>query len=235
MRDILLDQLLNDFYNSAFPGFTSKLTIGDPVLSTPVPVVDIPMHLDTDLLLEYAKQIELDPMQRTTYPYEQHPRFVGWNIQVLWSNDYNNTLLGDIYYKKTTAPVADKSATGTSELIQQYLQALGLDCTICMLSVFEPGAYLRPHRDIGLNSTPLNYFWLPLNNPIGSRLRVYPMGDIDITLGHLYLLNQENFVHGAVNYGQEPRYVLVGHLNNISTEFEQQILNSILKQYNQNI
>jgi hypothetical protein len=106
MRDILLDQLLNDFYNSAFPGFTSKLTVGDPVLSTPVPVVDIPMHLDTDLLLEYAKQIELDPMQRTTYPYEQHPRFVGWNIQVLWSNDYNNTLLGDIYYKKTTAPVA---------------------------------------------------------------------------------------------------------------------------------
>lgn len=230
-----MDQLLDNFYSAEFSGFTDKIIINDPILSTSVPVVNVPLNLDTDLLLSHARQIQLDPMHRTSYPYEKHPRFEGWNIQVLWNNNHINTLLSDVYYKKTTAPIANKIATGPAESIQQYLLSLGLDCKICMLSVFEPGAYLRPHRDIGLNTTPLDYFWLPLNNPNGSRLRIYPMGDVNISLGNLYLLNQENFVHSAVNYGQEPRYVLVGHLNNISTEFEQQILKSILKQYTQNI
>lgn len=235
MRDTHLDQLLNQFFANEFQGFTEKISLPDNLLSTPVPVVEVPLDIDTDKLLDLVKDLSVEDMVRKTYPYEDVPRFANWKIKLLWNNGYENTLLGDVYYKKTSSPIPALAADTAVEPIKQHLLDLGVDAKLCMLSVFEPNGYLRPHRDIGLNPTPLNYFWLPLNNPTGSELRIYPYGNVTINAGSIYLLNQENFVHSVVNYSNEHRYVLVGHLNNISTEFKQQILNSILKQYDQNI
>ena len=231
MRGILLDQLTKDFYSSEFPGFSESIRLLDPVLSTPVPIVEIPLGLNTEFMLEAVRDISIEPMRRPLYPYESYPRFQGWNMQILWSNHFNNTLLIDVYYKKTADPIQNKEPNISAKTVQDYLITQGIACNMCVLSVFEPSAYLRPHRDIGLNSTPLNYFWLPLNNPIGSELRIYPYGKINVNLGSIYLLNQENFVHGAVNNSKERRYVLFGHLTNISKQFESLVKESISKQY----
>lgn len=226
-----MDQLTKNFYNDSFQGFTESVILADPILATRVPIVEVPLNLDNDLMLSLARNIAIEPMRRPSYPYETYPRFKGWNMQVLWSNNFNNTLLIDIYYKKTADPVENKSADILAKPIQNYLISQGIDCNMCVLSVFEPDAYLRPHRDIGLNPTPLNYFWLPLNNPAGSELRIYPYGTVNVNLGSMYLLNQENFVHSAVNNSSERRYVLFGHLTNISEKFESIVTESIVTNY----
>jgi hypothetical protein len=226
-----LDQLLEDFYSNKFNGFSSHITLADNILTTPVPIVELSLGLDTAYLLEIAKQIPLGSMNRKTYPYEIYPRFQGWHIQLLWSHNFKNTLISDIYYKKVDKPIEDKSADDLAKLIQGYLSTLGLNCKLCVLSMFESNGYVRPHRDIGLNETPLDYFWIPLNNPRGSQLRVYPYGTVEVTLGNMYLLNQEQFVHSAVNYSSESRYALIGHLTNISTKLKSLITDSIQSNY----
>lgn len=226
-----MDQLLKDFYSNKFNGFNSHITLADNVLTTPVPLVELSLELDTAYLLEIAKQIPMDSMNRKTYPYEIHPRYQGWNVQLLWSHNFKNTLISDIYYKKVDKPIEDKSANNLEKLIQDYLSTLELDCKLCVLSVFEPNGYVRPHRDIGLNTTPLDYFWIPLNNPRGSQLRIYPYGTVEVKLGNIYLLNQEQFVHSVVNYSSESRYVLTGHLTNISTKLKLLIAKSIQSKY----
>lgn len=231
MRGIHLDQLTKDFYVDEFQGFSEYIKLADPILATPVPIVEIPLDLNTELMLDAARNIPIETMRRPSYPYETYPRFKGWNMQVLWSNYFDNTLLIDVYYKKTADPIENKPADVLARPIQDYLISQGIECNMCVLSVFEPGAYLRPHRDIGLNPTPLDYFWMPLNNPLGSELRIYPYGKVDVNLGSMYLLNQENFVHSAVNNSSERRYVLFGHLTNINKQFESLVTDSILKNY----
>lgn len=226
-----MDQLTKDFYSNEFPGYLKSIQLGEPILSTPVPIVEVPLDLNTEFMLDVVRNIPSEPMRRPSYPYEAHPRFQGWNMQILWSNHFNNTLLIDVYYKKNADPIQNKAPDMLAHTIQDYLIKQGIECNMCVLSIFEPGAYLRPHRDIGLNPTPLDYFWLPLNNPIGSELRIYPYGKVNVNLGNMYLLNQENFVHSAVNNSQEHRYVLFGHLTNINKRFEYLVKESILKQY----
>ncbi len=226
-----MDQLLEDFYSNKFNGFNSHITLTDNILNTPVPVVELSLGIDTAYLLELAKKIPLDLMNRPTYPYELQPRFQGWNIQLLWSHNFKNTLISDVYYKKLDKPIEDKSADNLAKPIQDYLTTVGLDCKLCVLSVFDANGYVRPHRDIGLNNTPLDYFWIPLNNPTGSQLRIYPYGTVEVTLGNIYLLNQEQFVHSVVNFSEETRYVLIGHLTNVSTKFKSLITQSIQSNY----
>jgi len=226
-----LDHLLTEFYNNQFDGFNTKVMPADPILSTPVPVVEVSIGLDTKFLLDQSKKISTRPMERKSYPYEKQPRFINWDISVLWSEDYENTLIEDIYYKKRTAPVAHQSPDEYSLPIKEYLLSIGINLKFCMLSVFGPNGYLRPHRDIGLNLTPLNYIWIPLNNPYGNELRIYPYGTVSVTLGNVYLLNQENFVHSIVNKSNDDRYVLVGYLSEVTDEFSNLVKENIVTQY----
>jgi len=231
-RTIHLDLLLNEFFNNQFDGFNTKVTPADPILSTPVPVVEIPLSLDTGLLLEQTKKITLPPAIRKIYPYETTPRYLNWRLKLLWSNCHENTVLQDVYYKKLFDASPQQFPDDIELPIQEYLTDNGVILQSCVLSVFEPGGYLRPHRDTGLNLTPLDYVWIPLNNPHGNALKIYPYGDVNIKLGSLYLLNQENFVHSVANFSNEDRYVLVGKLNNASSEKIKKLAKeNILQQY----
>ena len=235
MRGIHLDPLLNSFFANVFPGFKTKFGIPDNLLTTPVPFVELPLGIDTEKLLELAKSIELDNMVRKSYPHEDYPRYDNWKIKLLWAEDFESTLLEDIYYQKKAKPVSGVTAVGSSEQIKFHLKSIGIDVNYCVLSMFGDNGYLRPHRDIGLNPTPLNYFWLPLTDNPGSELKIYPYGTVDVTLGNLYLLNQENFVHAVINRDNMNRYVLVGHFTTMSENFEQILAESILKRYAVNL
>ena len=102
------------------------------------------------------------------------------------------------------------------------------------MSIFRAQGYFRPHRDIKLINDPLSYFWIPLNNPVGNKAKLYPYGDIDIKLGAVYLFNQENYIHAVANTSYEDRYVLVGYLDHIQTPtVNDKIINAILDQYPQ--
>lgn len=236
MRGIHLDQLLKEFLQNDFVGFMDNVVVDSSnVLATSVPVVELELGLDVNYLTNLIRKIPTDPTVRKNYPYEEFPRYADWEMKLLWAENYQTHILTDIYYKKVCEKTPHQSPDDTSKPIKDYLSLFQITIPYCVLSIFKPGGYLRPHRDIGLNPTPLNYFWLPINNPSGSSLKIYPYGNVDIKLGNMYLLNQENFVHSAVNFSNEDRIVLVGHIDNYTDQFKNLILQSIAKMYKNNL
>jgi hypothetical protein len=224
-----LDQLINEFFNNKFPGLTEPVLIPTDPLAANLPVLEVSMGIDVSELLEISKDIHIEIVDRPIYPYESEPRIQGWGMQVLWSDGTVVPWIKDLYYKTFPDAIPQKLAHGVGKEIQSKLASAGITAKVCWLSKFSPGGYLRPHRDFGLNPKPLSYFWLPLNAPVGSELKIYPTGTVDITLGNLYLLNQDNYTHAVVNYSNEDRYVLLGHLTDeISPILQSNIHSSIV-------
>jgi len=219
-----LDQLTKDFFTNKFPGYYSNHTDN-------IPILELPLNVDVAYIQDLLKDKTPNKVVRNSYPGEISPRFYNWSMEVLWSSGNLTLFLSDIYYKKPGTKLKEQVATNNDKLVKDYLLLKGLDIEVCMLSVFEPGGYLRPHRDIALNPNPLNYFWLPLDNPQGAELKIYPYGTVNVNLGNIYLLNQENFVHAVKNDSCENRHVLVGHVKNFDSTVEQIIEKEIDNQY----
>ena len=230
-----MDPLAKDFFLNTFPGITTGIDIQDDILTTEAPVVELPLDVDVQTLLQLVKDIPTDPTKRKLYPYENWPRIQGWHHKMLWSDGTVCPIMDDVYYKKQCAPVPLIEPNGVEQLVKEQINKLGINPNMCMLSVLHPDGYIRPHRDINLLDKHLGYFWLPLNNPPGNELKIYPYGTVDVTLGNLYLLNQNSFTHAVVNNSSEMRYVIVGWFDQVSAELDQLIRTSIAAQYNQNI
>jgi len=228
-----LDQLTNSFFSNDFPGLAVTPILQSDLLSTNLPVLEVELNIDTKSLIELAKKILLDEVSRTSYMYEETPRMDKWSMQTLWSDGTVVPWIKDIYYKTLSDAVPKKIATDEAKEIQHKLNEFNITAKVCWLSKFQPGGYLRPHRDIGLNLKPLGYFWIPLNNPAGSELKIYPLGTVNVSLGNMYLLNQENYIHGIINQSSQDRYALVGHLSNeISPYLHGSIQQAFQKIYN---
>jgi len=225
-----LDQLTKEFFSNKFPGFKKEISIPKDVLETNVPVVAIPLDIDTKYLLSLAKTLEMTQHIQKTYPYEKVPRMLNWFSQILWSEGTVSPF-ADIYYKKILPPCPVLNPVDNILLIKKYIENFGISINLCILSKFGPNGYVAPHRDISFKTRPLGYFWLPLNMPIGSELKVYPTGSIDVKLGNLYLLNQENFVHAFRNNSDEDRYVILGYIKSAEQPLTEKIKKEILANY----
>jgi hypothetical protein len=225
-----LDQLTKDFFSNKFTGITNPIYLDDDILCTNVPVVDVPLKIDTEFLLNLIS-IPKNTVVREKYPYETDLRIYNWDMDVLWSDSTVSTHLSDVYYKKPSQPINFKLAVDNAEIIQEYLSKIGITTKLCMISNFKPGGYVRPHRDIGTNKRPLSYFWLPLNAPTNSELKIYPYGTVDVTVGNLYLLNQENYVHSVKNDSNVDRLVLLGYIDTLSNNILELVKTSILNTY----
>lgn len=225
-----MDQLTKEFFSNKFPGYQKEISISKDVLETNVPMVVIPLDIDTKYLLSLAKTLEMKQHVQKTYPYEKVPRMLNWFSQILWSEGTVSPF-ADIYYKKSLPPCPVLAPVDNILLIKEYIENFGISINLCILSKFGPNGYVAPHRDISFKTRPLGYFWLPLNMPMGSELKVYPTGSIDVKLGNLYLLNQENFVHAFRNNSDEDRYVILGYIKSAEQPFTEKIKNEILANY----
>lgn len=226
-----MDQLVKDFYHNLFPGFDETVTLEDSILATRVPVVDLDLNINVNKLLEISKDIHIETVIRERYPYEKHSRIPGWQQKMLWSEGTQSTLINDVYYQRIDPNYPVIEPDDQAQQIQNELLTYGLDLKTCWLSTLEPKGYIRPHRDIGLLTNPLSYFWLPLENPPLAELKIYPYGTVDVKLGHIYLLNQESFVHSAINMSNIRRHVIIGHLKEPNDQLKTIITNSIKSQY----
>jgi hypothetical protein len=226
-----LDPLVKDFFQNQFSK-VSNIALEDDILMTNVPIVSLPLNVNVNLILDLIKQLPTEPVIRNIYPYENFPRIQGWSQQFLWSDGTVEPIMNDIYYKKSSSPIPTLEPNDIALQIQTLLSNIGISVNMCAISNLEPNGYIRPHRDINLLKYPLGYFWLPLNNPPGNELKIYPYGTVDVTLGNLYLLNQKNFVHAVINNSTETRYVLIGWIETVSDELKSCIKNSINLMYN---
>ena len=80
-----MDQLTKEFFSNKFPGYQKEISISKDVLETNVPMVVIPLDIDTKYLLSLAKTLEMKQHIQKTYPYEKVPRMLNWFSQILWS------------------------------------------------------------------------------------------------------------------------------------------------------
>lgn len=219
-----MDQLTKDFFNNEFPKFNNNIELQSDLLSTNLPIVEVKLNLDVEYLLAVARQISVEEVIRPVYPYEFSNRIKGWSMQLLWSDGTVTPWIKDLYYKVFADPIAEKPTDDLSESIKNKLLKYGISAKVCWVSKFSPQGYLRPHRDYGINPRPLSYFWIPLNAPDGSELKIYPSGTVNVNLGSMYLLNQDNYTHAVVNLSNQDRYVLTGHLTN---DLDSQIMSKI--------
>ena len=226
-----MDPLVKDFFQNQFNS-VPNIVLEDDILMTNAPIVSLPLNIDVKLLLDLVKQLPALPAIRNIYPYETSPRIQGWTQKFLWSDGTVEPIMDDIYYKKSGSPIPKVEPNDVALQIQTLLSNLGISINLCAVSNLEPNGYIRPHRDINLIKYPLGYFWLPLNNPPGNELKVYPYGTVDVTLGNLYLLNQKNFVHAVINNSTETRYVIIGWITAVSDELKESIKDSINLMYN---
>lgn len=226
-----MDQLVKHFFQNQFDGIKSDIVLENDILLTNVPVVELPLDINVKSLLDLVTQLPTSPVKRNIYPYENFPRIQGWSQKVLWSDGTVEPTMDDVYYKKSCSPIPELNPEELIKPIQKLLDNLGISTSLCALSILEPGGYIRPHRDINLMKYPLGYFWLPLNNPVGNELKIYPYGTVDVTLGNLYLLNQKNFVHAVINNSNETRYVIIGWVTEVNDRLTELIKDSINLMY----
>jgi len=233
MKNILSEPLTDQFFANEFPGFNDPVTLADNVFDTRVPVVSMDLGIDVDRICELARSLIIPQHNRPSYPYEDYPRMKDWGVNPIISDGTLHLWLEDVYYKKFGPKVPYREAKGTAKEIQDILSSHGLNLRICAIASFPSGGYVGPHRDIQLTPHPLCYFYLPLYYPKGSELKIYPYGTVDIEVGKIYFMDQQNYVHAARNLSDELRYVLIGFLNSdqISSELTEKFIQAIREQY----
>ena len=232
-----MNQLTLDFFNNPHPGFVKKVVILDDIFATDVPVVELDLKLDTTAILTEALSIgKFNELVRPTFNYEQEKRVNNWHkIHVYQTESMNAqryyTNLSEKIVGTESLPVVNANKTNYKSLFDQ-LDLWGITVDWCHMMKLGPQGWLTPHRDINNNMQPLRYFWIPLNWPEGNKLGVYPIGDIKINVGSMYLLNQRDYVHSVINLGNQDRYILNGMFNvPTSTEFKDLVNTSINQQY----
>lgn len=236
MRIIHLDLLTKEFFRNDFPGFRDTVDIDqDNLLGTNVPFVELELDVNTKDILDIVKNLSeenIELHERKDYKGEKHKRVTNVSSKLLWSDGKKEGWITDIYYKKRGPNYPAKETTTETQEIKDLLYQAGIDATLCWLHTLEPGGYFRPHRDVKMDTTPLDYFWIPLNIVPGAQLRSYPHGEINVSLGNAYLLNNDYYVHGVYNGGNETRYVLLGHINHdVTNNLKELISQSLIKNY----
>lgn len=170
-----------------------------------VPCLDIPLPEGTDDLLVAAESLDYVDyigLAESKKSYESH----GWKYVTLWGLEKNvtNAHNGEI----TTL---DKYQSSQQEIIQvfrDYLQRNGIDARTAFVFALEPGGYVAPHKDQG-TAFENERLYIPLNWPDQNLLTIWPVGNLDIAVGKMYLFNNADFVHGVWNRSNQRRYVLV--------------------------
>jgi hypothetical protein len=139
-------------------------------------------------------------------------------------------------FDDVVAPVIPKDYDRLGNILRE-LDRVGLNIRRMIVTTMKPGAYVSPHRDISFSKSPLNYVWIPLNYPPGSHFGVFPYGEVEVKLGSVYLLNQENFPHSVANDSDEYRYVLAGwmDMDYVTQDLLDLVKTSIQNQYPTNL
>lgn len=232
-----MNQLTLDFFNNPHPGFIKKVVIQNDILATDVPIVELDLKLDTSAILNEVLSVgEFDQLIRPTHTYEKEKRISNWYKKHVYQTETMNdqryyTNLSEKIVGTELLPTVNANKTEYKSLFSQ-LNQWGIEVDWCHLMKLEPQGWLTPHRDINNNMQPLRYFWIPLNWPEGNKLRIYPIGDVKVKVGSMYLLNQRDYIHSVLNLGNQNRYILNGMFNILpENEFKDLIDTSIKQQY----
>jgi len=104
--------------------------------------------------------------------------------------------------------------------ILDQLRSLGFGIRRLMVAALAPGGWIQPHTDPKKSNIPvLSHFWIPVSDS-SAGLKIWPYGYLQSQVGHIYLFNNQNYVHSVINTDQHTRYVLLGLIDTDKTSHE---------------
>jgi len=238
-----LDQLTKEFFNNDFPGYRDKVILSDDVLSINVPIAELEVELDYNKIFEISKKIEINEgtelhsyYRKDNYSQDKtdkRKRVVSCQSTLLWSDGKVRYPIKNVYYNIQGEHYPIKEPDSNSQLIKKILETVGIKTSVCWLQYLDPNGEIRPHRDFKMSPKPLDYFWIPLNYVTNSYLKSYPYGKVDVSMGNVYLLNNDYYVHSVYNGSNTRRFVLLGYLDhNLDTTIKNKIKKDIIVKYN---
>jgi len=244
----MMNEFTKQFHDSDFPDFHIDHTL-DQVLNnfwhnTCIPHVGIDVGfdpaatyqwlLDHDHLF-FTSQSKLFTEKKNKdlgFEWFTSPHNGGWtNLPVIGHTvkikeivPDNNSVLYQYTYNSIPDSVPD---------LQFFLNQISLSISGLKIFRLEPGGFIQPHMDIGVDLTStMNHIWIPLHD-FPPCLKFYPSGYLHYRKGNFYIINTRNFMHSVVNNTDRPRYVATAFFDHekIPQGFRNQIKQSLTQQW----
>jgi hypothetical protein len=242
-----MNRYTKEYHQAAFPGF-NKPTLSNETLrnfwhSTQIPFVDIDLKFDHTATYNWLLENDhffSDVRSQLSEKVKQAKYNQEW-YEITRSDGWKGIHVKGNVHKKSTSIQGDESSDDVEVTKIDYavpdlvrcFEENGLELQCLWVFRLSPGGWLQPHKDLVPPSTPgLAQFWMPLHD-FPECLKIYPYGYLKHQVGHLYLFNNPNFVHSAVNQTVKNRYVAFGEINYkaLSEQTSSRIRNLLIEQW----
>lgn len=218
-----------DFHDSVFPGWHVSNTAWDYHnfwFRRDVPWLELPLNLDTTQTLqelqsehdylfdEISEQVnnKLDAQARDRLWF-MTPHQYGWQSCVISRRFYPKAasqIEGTEFPPQVIEP---KLHPDTAASLIQQLHDLGIEIFWVDVKALAPGGWIQPHVDVKTPGTStMEYFWIPINH-CKANFKSWPMGQLYHSVGNMYLVNNQDFLHSVINHDPWTRYVLTGRID----------------------
>lgn len=246
-----MNNYTQQFHHNVFPGYKPAISFDQLMLdfwhTKAIPFVELAFDFDVESTYEYARvhdhDIFLNPapevnkklfFEQKGWDWAYAAHHCGWKqCIVLGQSEPSRHLIAT----STEAPTTEFVPPVRSELFQDLQKQFvnkGLPLERLMILKLDVGGWIQPHRDtkVDPNHSTINYFWMPLQETTQG-VKTYPYGYADSKVGSLYLFDQQNYVHSAINNLPIPRFVAWGKIDyqKISKDVQQQIFDATKRQW----
>lgn len=225
-----MNKYTQDFHTANFPGYAPSVPWQwDPEtfwFREDIPWIELPIKFDTgctadflarhhDSLFDEITEQKNNQLQKTLTGRDwfavDHQS--GWQQCALSRDNYPplaNQITGTGDPLRVIQPKLH--AEVCVDLIDNIRKA-GIHIAWADVKSLKSGGWIQPHRDPKITGTSMmEYFWLPLND-CTSNFKFWPVGYLAHKKGHLYLANNQTWLHSVWNSDPWTRYVLVGRID----------------------
>lgn len=209
--------LQTDF--EAYKNQSDPVTVTDSLQTTQIPAVPVSLRLDLlEQIYTQAQASEQDFQPTVTgslfRAWYRQPRSSGWHELTIKESQQPHQFAMAHNAAHTVARPQSKITKNTKlgQISMQLFSDLDIQLESLRIMKLEPQGWIHPHRDRTQVSYGLCYFWIPLHE-FAPCLKIFPHGWLQHELGHMYLFNQNSYVHAAVNLSDQDRYVMIGRFD----------------------
>ena len=246
-----MNKFTQEFHQGQFPGYQPTKSYEEIIdnfwFTSQIPVVDLDLGLNMQSTYQWAvdhnylfdnQYTQIDTSlkaEQSGHSWFTSPHSMGWDSLEVLGNDLpqhrlvpdntvENSYVSD--YRPQYYPDA------VPDLTKEFAR-LGISVSRIKIFRMAPGGWVQPHMDKKHSGSPImNHVWLPLHE-FDESIKIYPMGSVKHQTNHVYLLNNNDFLHSAINTADQPRYVGIVKLeyNTLPNNIWNQIKESVKQQW----
>lgn len=230
---MMMNKLTAQFFESPFPGWWPTQNFESVWQNfwsnRQIPFVELSLSLETQTSYHWAQnhddlfspswhQAQAEQQaQATAQQWYRLPHCHGrWDLHIFGTWPQKKKLLD--HSPDIDLDHSHRQAHGHAlRDLEPQLRQLGMDVSAMTLARLDPGGWLEPHKDPITSDQTMAHVWIPLHHS-AAKIKIWPWGDMPQQPGHVYLLNNQSFVHSIVNFDQCARYVVTARINPRNTD-----------------